>query len=170
MARARRKQPFVITVLAVGSLGSAFACGGSTNSDLLGGNGGSGGTGNASGGGGTGNVSSGGSGGNTSGCPASFPTNGTSCSLPNGTTCNYDQGQCCPDWGATCMEGVWQAFASSCNPPPPPPCPDVVPENGTACGSGDPCGYNYNYCTYGMCVVGTPAYIAECDGSNWKVS
>lgn len=167
--RSPRKSPFVITVLAASAVTSAVACGGSTTDAGLGG---AGGAGNSSGSGGTssGGTSSGGSGGNVSGCPSSFPTHGTACTLPNGTTCNYDQGACCPDWGATCESGTWQAFASSCNPPAPDPCPSEIPVNGAACGSSEPCGNSYQYCTYGVCADGSAAVTAECNGSSWVVS
>lgn len=159
MARVRRSKPFVITVLAAASMTSALACGGSTANDT------------GLGGGGSGNVSgSGGSGGQPSGCPASFPTNGTSCSLPSGTACNYGQGGCCPGPSATCTGGVWQGHGSSCNPPPPPPCPSEVPVDGSPCGGGGPCAGFYNYCTYGLCADGTNSIVAECNGPSWKVT
>jgi hypothetical protein len=165
--RPRRKSPFVITVLAAGAVTSAVACGGSTSDDAgLGGSGNSGGSGGTS----TGGTSSGGTGGNDAKCPDSFPTNGTACSLPNDTTCNYDQGSCCPDWGASCVDGKWEAWASSCNPPPPEPCPTEVPVAGAACGSSQPCGNNYQYCTYGVCPDGSSATVAECNGSVWTIT
>ncbi len=175
MARKRKRSSFVITIASAAA--ASVACGGSTRSDLTGsgatsGSGGagavsgSGGSGASSGSGGTGNVS--GSGG-APGCPASFPANEGPCSLPDGTTCKYDQGQCCPDWGATCIDGKWQAFGGSCNPPPPDPCPETVPSAGWPCGSADPCGNNYQYCTYGKCSDGAAATIAECNGGTWDL-
>jgi len=161
----------VITLATVTS--SLAACGGSTTSDSQGsggsGNvGGSGGSGNVGGAGGSGNVS--GSGGSTAGCPATFPDNGTLCSLPSGTTCMFSQGACCPAWDATCVDGKWVGYGSTCNPPPPDPCPNTVPTDGASCGSSDPCGNSYNYCTYGKCLDGPPGIVAECNGSAWKVS
>ncbi len=172
--RARRRAPFVVTLA---SVATAVACGGSTAGDLnTGGSASSGATG-GSGTGGSGGTSgtsgtsgSGGSGGVAPGCPASFPANGTSCSLPESTLCEYEQGPCCPAWGAQCVNGQWQAYASSCNPPPPDPCPEKPPVAGTACGSQDPCGNSYQYCTYGTCADSTtPHTVAQCNGGTWEV-
>jgi hypothetical protein len=165
----RRKSPFVVTVIAAATaVGSVVACGGNTDAGLDG----VGGTGNSSGSGGasTGGTSSGGTGGNDAKCPASWPAHGTPCSLPSSTMCNYDQGSCCPDWGAQCVNGKWEAYASSCNPPPPDPCPSEIPVAGSACGSSEPCGNDYQYCTYGTCADGTPATTAECNGGTWTVT
>lgn len=172
LSRVRRfRAPFVVTLASVSTLA---ACGGSTSSD---GSGGSGGGGNVSGSGGSGNVSGfggsgnvGGSGGNPGGCPTTFPQNDTSCSLPSGTKCNFPQGSCCPPWEAICSGGKWQAFASSCNPPPPEACPETPPTAGTACGSTDPCGNTYQYCTYGKCMDGSPQTVAECQNGTWQVA
>lgn len=164
MSRARRyRAPFVVTLSVASTLA---ACGGSTSGDSSG-TGGSGGSGNVSGSGGSGNV--GGSGGNPAKCPASFPQNETSCDLPSGTSCNYDQGDCCPPWEAQCLNGKWQGFASSCNPPPPMPCPESPPPAGAPCGSREPCSNPYQYCTYGKCMDGSPHTIAQCSGGVWDV-
>ncbi|MBK7579262.1 MAG: hypothetical protein IPI67_03565 [Myxococcales bacterium] len=172
MSRTRRyRAPFVVTLASVATL----ACGGSTDSDPNG-SGGSGGSGNMSGGGGSGNVSSGGSGnvggsgGNNAKCPPSFPQNEQSCALPEGTSCKYDQGTCCPPWEAICQGGKWQGFASSCNPPPPEPCPSSPPTPGSTCGSSDPCGGQDQYCTYGKCQDGSPSTVATCNGGSWEVA
>jgi hypothetical protein len=173
MSRSSRfRAPFVVTLASVAT--TLVACGGSTSSDSQATGGAStggastggastGGTGNS---GGTGNVGGGGA----PGCPAVFPSGDVSCSLPDGTTCYYDQGSCCPPWEAICSGGKWMALASSCNPPPPDPCPATPPQDGTACGSSDPCGQTYNYCPYGKCADGSPATLAECNGGTWKLS
>ncbi len=175
MSRSRRyRMPFVVTVAS-----TLVACGGNTASDS-GGSGNAGGSGAVSGSGGSGNAGgfgavsgsggSGNAGGTTSSCPASFPDNGASCVGSSGLICNYDQGQCCPPWQASCVDEKWQAYASSCNPPPPDPCPFDAPVNGTSCGPSDPCGGSYQYCTYGKCADDSPHTIAECQGGVWKVS
>ncbi len=161
--RRNRRQPFVITVAVVASA-TVFACGGNTSKDS-----GSGGTGSSGGSGGTGNAS--GSGGSSPGCPSELPASGTSCSLPTDSTCSYTQGACCPPWEATCADGVWQAYGSSCNPPAPAPCPDTVPANGSACGSAGQCGIDYtSYCSYDICSDGTASITAECNGLTWTVT
>ena len=174
MSRSKRHRlPFVITVAS-----TLAACGGSTAGDGLntggtGATGSSGGSG-ATGSGGSGNVSGSGGGG-TSGsggsaqCPESFPNNGDPCALPSGTTCSFEQGSCCPAWQATCNDGAWQSFPSSCNPPPPDPCPAEPPPHGSACGPSDPCGNPYQYCTYGKCEDGSPHILAQCIGGAWSV-
>jgi hypothetical protein len=167
----------VITIASVAS--TLTACGGSTSNDSgkggssatggthsggSSGSGGSGGSGNVAGVGGSGNVS--GSGG-VPGCPTQFPQSDTSCSLPNGTQCFFDQGQCCPDWEAICQDGKWQALASSCNPPYI-PCPVAPPVSGSACDS-DPCAGSQKDCTYGQCADGSPYTIAQCTNGAWDV-
>lgn len=189
-------RPFVITIVSVAS--TLFACGGSTSSDhpASGGStatGGKSGSGNAAGSGGVGNVSGGGSGGAVVGgfggsgafggsvggfggyggatCPPNFPQNQTPCGLVSGTTCMYDQGQCCPPWEATCVNGVWQAISSMCDPPPPPPqsmCPGTPPTSGSACPVSGVCAPDL-VCNFGQCIDGSPLTIATCTGGSWNV-
>ncbi len=169
--RVRRSAPFVVTIA---SVATAVACGGSTAGDLnTGGSAGAGATGGSGTGGSSGSGASsgsGGSGGVAPGCPSSFPAHGTSCSVPESTLCQYEQGPCCPSWDARCVDGQWQAYVSSCNPPPPEPCPEKPPVAGQACGSEDVCGNQYQYCTYGSCADGSAQTVAECNGGVWKVT
>jgi hypothetical protein len=82
----------------------------------------------------------------------------------------FGNGECCPAWEAKCVNGAWEGYQSTCNPPPPPPCPTVQPVHGSACGDGSPCGFNYQYCTYGgTCTDGSSAVTAECNGDTWNV-
>jgi hypothetical protein len=178
MVRSRQlRAPFVITLASVAS--TLAACGGSTATDKGAGGsavtGGSGGSGNVSGSGGSGAVSgsggtvaTGGTGGSAT-CPPSYPQDSTPCSLPDGTSCNYDQGNCCPPWEAICQGGKWQGFASSCNPPPPEPCPGTPPSNGAACGGGGPCATSQS-CSYGQCADGSALMIADCVNGAWDVA
>ncbi len=172
MSRSRQfRAPFVVTVASVVATLATAACGGSTASDggggaSSGGSSGGGGVGNASGSGGSGNVS--GTGGQNAQCPPSFPGHDTACPQ-NGLSCSYSQGQCCPPWEARCVDGKWEGLVSSCNPPPPDPCPATPPAPGTACGSSDPCGNDYQYCTYDTCQEGTDNVTAQCQGGVWTV-
>lgn len=132
---------------------SIAACGGSTSVDSTGTGGGGG---------------SGGSGGNPVTCPGSFPASGTSCALPSGTTCQYDQNDCCGPWIAECAKGKWVGMVPGCAKPPPIPCPSTPPQPGSSCDS-DPCSGGYGSCSYGQCADGSPQTIAECNGEVWSV-
>jgi hypothetical protein len=68
------------------------------------------------------------------------------------------------------VNGKWQGYVSSCNPPPPMPCPAAPPAEGSSCGSSDPCGNAYQYCTYAACADGSPQTIAECKAGAWVVA
>jgi hypothetical protein len=128
-----RKPTFVFSV--IGAV--AIACGGSSSSGI----GSSGGAGDDGGGGGSGT----GEASNPPGCPSSAPAAGGSCTLADGTHCNYG----CFDGHktfATCTTSKWDVSfsgANACTPPDPPP--------GTpfACGSAT-CGAT-QYCIHPCC-------------------
>jgi hypothetical protein len=155
----------VTLVLIATATASLAACGGTSTTD-----GQSSGGGNAAGAGGASSGSGGaggGSAGGSSGCPETFPSHGTACS-PSAMICLYDQGPCCPPGQAACVDGQWQAYASTCAAPPRPACPEQPPAEGSSCGAGA-CGSAYQYCAYGTCSDGSPATIAECDGATWNL-
>jgi hypothetical protein len=108
-------------------------------------------------------------------CPANPPTNGTSCDLPSGTTCNaYPQPgcECCGSDGYVCENGAWQEVATSTSNGNniAPACPVTLPEAGSTCPvySGG-CGGQLpaQDCTY-PCENGGNA-IAICSGT-WLIT
>jgi hypothetical protein len=156
------KSRSVITLAAAAAL--LAACGGTSTSDGQSA-GGSAGSGNAAG---TGGESGGGAGGGVGECPDSFPQHGSACpKLATALICSYDSGPCCSAAQASCVDGTWQAYESLCSPPAP-ACPLEPPIDGSACGSE--CGGSYQYCTYGTCSDGSPAVVAQCQGSTWSTS
>ncbi len=80
-------------------------------------------------------------------CPASIPTDGTSC-FQEGLSCGYGDDFCgFPEQEAECRDGEWSSWYNSCNPPPPFECPVDLPLEGTSCdengwGSAGTCFYD----------------------------
>jgi len=75
-------------------------------------------------------------------CPplATPPADGTSCLLPEGTTCDFGE---CGRRLAQCTRGVWRYGANATSKP---PCPADPPAEDTAC---PPCWPEELACTYG---------------------
>ena len=95
-------------------------------------------------------------------CPTEEPMWGQSCSEP-GQVCTYgDPGACCGPAEWHCEGGQWENWTGTCNPPPPEPCPESLPEEGSACGSPDPCFFPAQSCTYGDCLSPEGRTTAEC--------
>lgn len=100
-------------------------------------------------------------------CPSDLPAQGSACSLPEGTTCDFGF---CGALIARCTHGVWR-FGG--NPPPNPPCPSEVPVNGDKCPA---CFLPSVKCGYDFCVVGDAGtdaaralVIASCSEGAWSV-
>jgi hypothetical protein len=147
-----------------GSSGSSSgASSGSTSGSGSSSGSGSGSTSGSSSGSGSGSTSGGGSGSSSGGtggpCPATWPSNGTSCSQ-DGLTCEYGSSpiQEC-DQTATCTSGSW-------NTPPPPPGPPgcdpsvpiMCPSSFSAVPQGKTCSPQGGYCDY-------PQGRCECDSN-----
>ena len=98
-------------------------------------------------------------------CPAQEPATGSACDVPPAFGCSY--GPLCdsrPTHQAECVQGKWQIYVSTCNPPPI-PCPANAPTEGASCERG----FGPPRCSYGTCDGGVAAASFECTASRWSV-
>lgn len=101
-------------------------------------------------------------------CPKDPVADGTTCLLPEGTTCSFGQ---CGDAVAQCTRGAWRYSA---NPSPKPPCPDIAPSSGATC---PPCWPVDRSCVYGssdcsLADASPNTAVATCGpatGGVWKI-
>lgn len=96
-------------------------------------------------------------------CPSAAPSEGESCVLPEGTTCDFGQ---CGTRLATCGRGRW-TFGT--NPAPAPNCPSLPPEVDAACPACWPASAT---CTYGSTDCSQPdaslnTAVASCPNGAW---
>ena len=116
----------------------------------------------------------GGGDGATGACPSTPPTNGTACSLPDGTDCTsrYPQPgcECCSGSTYVCRGGKWSVTTAGGPPNYVVTCPTTVPDDNSSCG-GSPCsGGAQTQCQYD-CTTGKGANrSATCIGGVWHVS
>lgn len=98
-------------------------------------------------------------------CPAQEPSTGGACAVPPNSGCTY--GPFCesrPTHQAECVQGKWQIYVSTCNPPAI-PCPENAPTEGASCERG----FGPPRCSYGTCDGGVVAASFECAASRWSV-
>ncbi|MBX3190597.1 MAG: hypothetical protein KF819_26590 [Labilithrix sp.] len=99
-------------------------------------------------------------------CPLEAPAPGSTCLLPEGTTCDFGR---CGTLLAQCSRGVWRFGGNTA---PLPPCPEPAPNAGVACPRCWPAEIS---CTYGSidCSAedaSTRTTIASCpEGTTWVV-
>ena len=98
-------------------------------------------------------------------CPNIAPTEGSACTLPEGTTCDFGQ---CGTVLAQCTGGLWRFGA---NPPPNPSCPERAPDTDSACPE---CWPEDKRCIYGStdCTApdaSTKTSVALCMNGNWTL-
>lgn len=99
-------------------------------------------------------------------CPASMPSSGSNCALPEGTTCDFGG---CGTRLARCTGGVWRVGSNS---PPVSLCPDAAPNEGVPC---PPCWSSDVVCRYGSRDCTSPdasenRAIASCPKGAWRVA
>ncbi len=99
------------------------------------------------------------------GCPVDRPTNGATCLLPEGTTCDFGR---CGTRLAQCSGGTWKVAS---NDPSRPPCPEFAPNMDTfcpACWSADvTCSYGSSDCSLPDASDNTT--VATCPHGGWLV-
>lgn len=98
-------------------------------------------------------------------CPTAAPSNGSLCTLPEGTTCDFGL---CGTRLARCTRGAWQVGS---NLPPSPPCPTDPPTPEVTCPACWPAQIS---CTYGStdCSAEDASLrtaIASCPAGRWVV-
>jgi hypothetical protein len=98
-------------------------------------------------------------------CPSTAPAEGTGCTLPEGTTCDFGR---CATRIALCTRGAWR-FAA--NTPPLPACPLQPPDLEATC---PPCWPEGVTCVYGSQDCSQPdaspnTAVASCVGDRWSV-
>jgi hypothetical protein len=100
-------------------------------------------------------------------CPKAEPANGSSCDLPEGTTCDFGS---CGTRLARCARGLWVVAG---NPEPSPPCPEAPP---TADASCPPCWPDGKVCTYYAAACLDPdasgplnVATASCPSGSWQL-
>ena len=99
------------------------------------------------------------------GCPASPPTSGEACLVPEGTTCDFGQ---CGTRLTQCTSGRW---VYSGNTPPKSTCPAIAPNAGVACPA---CWDPSLTCSYGSADCSKPdasdqSTVASCPDGGWVV-
>jgi hypothetical protein len=96
-------------------------------------------------------------------CPDASPEAGSSCNVPEGTTCAFGT---CGTGIAQCSLGIWR-FGG--NPPPPPACPTEFPFSGAACPRCFPVSL---VCSFGQCdgpdATANVTY-ASCPNGAWSI-
>jgi hypothetical protein len=101
-------------------------------------------------------------------CPKTEPANGTECSMPEGTTCDFGR---CGSRIARCSAGTWR-FGT--NVPPKPPCPEAPPENDAPCPQCWPpnasCTYFAERCSDPDAAAGQNTALASCPLGKWSVT